>query len=357
MSDEQDDSQKTEEATPKRLEEARKKGQVVSSKEITHWFMIFGSALALLLASPIYMRPLAEDLSVFFHGSHIIFSDGENLLDFFRQFLLRIGFWVLIPLSILMVTAFLGNVVQNGFFVSGESLIPKLEKLSPLKGIKRLFSMKSLIEFLKGLLKIGLIGGGAIWITKNTLPPVATFVGIGVDRAMRSLWIQAAYIFVTILALLFFVAAFDYLYQFLSHRKQLRMTKQELKEEYKQSEGDPQIKGKLRQLRQERARQRMMSAVPTATVIITNPTHFSVALRYESTTMTAPMVVAKGQDHLALKIREIAREHGIPLMENPPLARALYAGVDIDREIPEEHYTAVAEVIRYVMKIKGVAKL
>lgn len=355
--DQQDESQKTEEPTPKRQEDARKKGQIVTSKEVTHWFMVFGAALSVLLASPYYLPKLGRLLVHFFERVDVVHMDGPNLHLFFSNITLKTGLVLLIPLGIMFAAALIGNVIQNGIVFSVEPMKPKLSKISLAKGFGRLFSVKSLVEFTKGILKILAIGGGCFLVTKNTISDPTFFIGMEIPQGMVVLKKQGTYIFVTVLSILILVAALDYFFQYFKHQKELRMTKQEVKEEYKQTEGDPVIKSKLKQIRTERARSRMMAEVPTATAVITNPTHFSVAIRYVSDTMNAPVVVAKGQDHIALKIREVAKEHDVPLIENPPLARALYSGVEIDQEVPEEHYKAVAEVIRYVMKLKRVTKL
>ena len=353
MSDEQkDDAQKTEDATPKRREEARKKGQVVSSKEITHWFMVFGASMAVLVASTFYVPKFSKLLLHFFERSDVISPDSASLHVFYGQVITEVGMVLLIPLGIMFVAAFVGNVVQNGLLFSTEPMKPKLSKISLVKGMGRLFSMKGFVEFLKGILKIGAIGGGCYLITRKTVADPTYFIGMDGLQMLGAMKTQASYIFVTVLSILILVAALDYFFQYFKHEKELRMTKQEVKEEHKQTEGDPAIKGKLRQIRAERARTRMMADVPTATAVVTNPTHFSVAIRYVSDEMTAPIVVAKGQDNIALKIREVAKEHDVPIMENPPLARALFSGVEINEEIPEEHYKAVAEVVRYVMKVK-----
>lgn len=353
MSEEKkDDSQKTEDPTPKRREEARKKGQVVTSKEITHWFMVFGASMSVLVASTFYVPKFAQILLHFFERSDVISADAASLHVFYGRVIKEVGMVLLIPLGIMFAAAFIGNVIQNGLLFSTEPMKPKISKISLAKGVGRLFSMKGFVEFLKGILKIVAIGGGCYIITRKTIADPTFFIGMDGIQMLGAMKSQAGYIFVTVLSILILVAALDYFFQYFKHEKELRMTKQEVKEEHKQTEGDPAIKGKLRQIRAERARSRMMAEVPKATAVITNPTHFSVAIKYSSEDMTAPTVVAKGQDHIALKIREVAKEHDVPIMENPPLARALFSGVEIDQEIPEEHYKAVAEVIRYVMKVK-----
>jgi flagellar biosynthetic protein FlhB len=234
---------------------------------------------------------------------------------------------------------------------SSESLKPKLSKLSPAAGLKRMFSVQAIANFAKGLIKLVLIGAvmaAMLWPQRSRLEAVVQTDVLATLMLTRSL---ALHVLAVVIAILFFVAAADYLFQYRQWYERQKMSVRELKEEFKQTEGDPMIKGKIRQLRQSRMRKRMIAAVPKASVVITNPTHYAIALRYESG-MNAPLCVAKGVDALALKIREVAGEHAIPVVENPPLARALHATVEIDQEIPPEHYKAVAEIIGYVMKLR-----
>nr|NIR60380.1 flagellar biosynthesis protein FlhB [Gammaproteobacteria bacterium] len=240
-----------------------------------------------------------------------------------------------------------------GLVFSTEPIAPKLEKLSLAKGLKRLFSSRSLVEFLKGLAKISIVTAVVVlllWPEQEVIPNVtamtaAQFVGMLQGLAVR--------ILVAVLAVMTVIAVLDFLYQKHQHLKRLRMSKQELKEEFKQTEGDPMIKARLRQIRMERARRRMMAAVPEADVVVTNPTHYAVALKYDPQMTEAPVLTAKGIDSIALRMREVAEQHDVPIVENPPLSRALYDNVELDQEIPPEHYRAVAEVIGYVMRLKG----
>ena len=242
--------------------------------------------------------------------------------------------------------------MQNGLVVSAEPLKPKLEKLSPISGFKRIFSLKSWVEFIKGIFKISLIGAAAtvlLWPEAATVIKTVEIEMVGVMVILQSLTLK---LLVGVAALVLVIALLDFLYQRFEHQKQLRMSRKDLQDEYKQTEGDPHIKARLKGLRAERARRRMMADVPNATVVITNPTHFAVALLYEAGEMAAPRAVAKGADLTALKIREIAEAHNVPIVENPPLARALYAAIDLGDDVPPEHYQAVAEVIGYVMRLE-----
>ncbi|MCD6034918.1 MAG: flhB [Rickettsiales bacterium] len=351
--DDQDESQKTEEPTHRRLEEAFKKGQVPFSREVTSFMMLLAFTIALLWIAPYAMRNATLYLSSYIEHSYSIPVDPDSIRPLALYMLVGTGSIIAIPILLTLVAAFAGALMQNGIVTSSEPLIPKLEKISPLKGLKRMFSLKSFIELLKGVVKVTLIGVIAyiaIFPHLGTLEILHTYSMAGL---LAFIWELAKRIMIGVACLMLFVALADFIYQRFEHRKSLRMSKHDLKEEFKQSEGNPEVKAKLRRLRAERAQKRMMAAVPTADVIITNPTHFALALKYDVKVMKAPMCVAKGQDHVALKIREVAKEHKIPIVENPPLARALFESVEIDQEIPVKHYQAVAEIIGYVYKLKG----
>ncbi|MGH6719746.1 MAG: EscU/YscU/HrcU family type III secretion system export apparatus switch protein, partial [Alphaproteobacteria bacterium] len=260
----------------------------------------------------------------------------------------------LAPIFGLLIVAAIGaGLIQHGPLFSTETIQPKLERLSLLKGIERLFSLRSLVELAKGVAKlaiVALVGAMVLW------PEVGRIIGavfLEPERGVRLLGDMALQLMFATVAVMAVVAGADLLFQKLQHHRKLRMSRQEIRDEFKQTEGDPMVKGRLRQLRLERSRRRMMAAVPQADVVVTNPTHFAVALKYEVGVMPAPKVVAKGADRIALRIREIAQEHKVPIVENPPLARALHDSVELDQFVPEQHYKAVAEVIGYVMRLKG----
>jgi flagellar biosynthetic protein FlhB len=256
-----------------------------------------------------------------------------------------------VPLLLLALAAIAGNMLQHRLVWSGESLKPKFSKISPASGAKRIFGKQAAANFGKGLFKLFALGAvmmAILWPERHRLESMLHFDAVMIFGVILSLTLH---LMGAVVAMLAVVAIADYFFQYRQWYERQKMSLREMKEEFKQSEGDPQIKGRIRQLRQARMRKRMMSAVPKASVIITNPTHYSVALSYERG-MSAPICVAKGVDRIALKIREIAGEHDIPIVENVPLARALYATVEIDAEIPVEHYHAVAEIIGYVMGLK-----
>jgi flagellar biosynthetic protein FlhB len=350
--DTQDQAQKTEDPTPKKLEKSREKGQVAKSQEINHWFIILGLGIILTVMAPAMARGVSDTLTRFLEKAAQLPATGglgpvliETLVDML---------WVLLlPMGILVIAALAANFIQIGWLISAEQLKPKLEKISPIKGAKRLFSTKSLVEFAKGIAKLCLVGFVAflmIWPQHDLLPML---VEISLPAQLELMRVWGLKVTGGVLAVMTVVAALDLMFQRYKHHQEMKMSKQEIKDEYKQSEGDPQVKQRLRQLRMEKSRKRMMAAVPEADVVVTNPTHFAVALAYQHGDMAAPKVVAKGLDEVARRIREVAEANDVPLVENPPLARALHATVDLDQEIPPEHYKAVAEIIGYVMRLKG----
>ncbi len=260
---------------------------------------------------------------------------------------------MLLPLLATLFAALASGFLQNNFVFSAEPLIPDFSRISPATGLSRMFSWRSLVELGKGLIKIAIIGFAAAYTVLPQVAHIRQLADSEISNTVFFTWQIVKDMLLAICIIMFFIAILDYAYQRFTYIQGLRMSKQEIKEEFKQQEGDPAVKQRIRQVRMERARRRMMSAVPGADVIVTNPTHYAVALQYDSSVMRAPKLVAKGIDNIALKIREIAQEHDIPIVENPPLAQALYASVDLDREIPADHYKAVAEVIGYVYKLKG----
>jgi len=349
---ETDDSQKTEDPTQRKLEEAHKQGQVPKSQEVRHWFMLAGIALSVSIFAGSSMGHLAGTLSSFLgHMGRMPVSDPSFVLQLCLGLVKEAGIALAMPVLVLLIAAVAGNMVQHRPIWSVEKLMPKFSKISPLAGAKRLFSMQSIFEFLKSLLKIVIVGAvvlALVWPERNRLPDLVSY---DVADLLAIIFTLALRMVGGVIAVMTVIAIGDFMFQRFQFMKQQRMSKQEIKDEYKQLEGDPAVKGKLRQIRLERSRQRMMAAVPDATVVITNPTHFAVALKYEHERMDAPVVVAKGVDAVALRIREVANENEVPIIENPPLARALYASVEIDEAIPPEHYKAVAEVIGFVLKL------
>lgn len=352
MSDEAPEQDaKTEDPSQKKLEDAHKKGDVAKSQEVVTWFMLLGSAAIFAMMAPATAANLSESLKLILMNADQFELGGAGFSAFFNGLALALLGTVLIPLVVLSSCAILANLIQHRPLLSAEPLIPKFSKISPLAGAKRLFSTESLVNFGKGLLKIGVVGTVVVmvvWPERDRLDTMMTADPLMILADFQEIGIK---IFTAVLAIVTVIAFADYLYVRQKWWKKLMMTVQETRDEYKQMEGDPHIKGKLRQLRQERSRKRMMAAVPDATVVITNPTHFAVALKYDKA-MKAPKCVAKGADAVAFRIRELAKEHDVPIVENPPLARALFASVDVDETIPNEHFKAVAEVIGFVLRLK-----
>src|SRR3954469_1895849 len=350
MADDQDDTERSEDPTQKRLDEALERGDVVKSQEVNAWFVLACATLTLIMFSGSMSHGITTTLRGFIANSYAIRVDGNGFLGLVSKLGNEVIPAMAIPFLLLALAAVGGNVVQHRLGWSTESLKPKLSKISPAAGLKRLFSKQALANFVKGLVKLGVIGAimvTLLWPERFRLDSLVATDPIAVLPLALPISLKVLGAVVVVLGL---IAAADYLFQYRQWYERQKMSLRELKDEFKQTEGDPAVKGKIRQIRQARMRRRMMTAVPKASVIITNPTHFAVALQYERG-MSAPVCVAKGADLMARKIREIATEHGIPIVQNPPLARALHGTVDIDQEIPAEHYQAVAEVIGYVMRL------
>jgi flagellar biosynthetic protein FlhB len=350
---EEDDGNKTEEPSQKRLDDAREKGQIASSREINHWFMFLASTLAIFLFGPAAFRDFFVMLQAFFEAPHAFQLDTNAVIDLLSTLLLKMALALWPIIALLMAGAFAAGYLQAGPLMATDQIMPKWEKISPLAGVKRLFSSRSLVEFAKGLLKIGIVGGISWYVVRDEFDRLERFTGYDMAQLLAVLNELSLRLMGAVLAIMTVIAALDFAYQKFQLMKSLRMSREDMREEYKQQEGDPMVKGRLKQIRLERARRRMMAEVPKADVVITNPTHFAVALRYDQNAMGAPRVVAKGVDLVARRIREIAEESKVPIVENPPLARALYAAVELDQEIPPEHYKAVAKVISYVMAMRG----
>ena len=353
MAEGEDKEQKTEEPTAGRLARAREQGQTPSSRELNHWFLISAGALILMALAPGMGRTLVGGLRNFIAQPDQVPDDPGALVSLFAATLEKAAMAVAAPLLLLLVAAVAGPLLQTGFLLSASPLAPKWSKVSPMAGFHRMFSRRTLVEFIKNLLKLTLIGGVAFTLAKPTLPGIEHLVQVQPAAMLEETRHLVLRLAVGILSTLTLIMVVDIIYQHFSFIANLRMTRQEIKEESRQNEGDPMVKQRLRQLRVQRARQRMMANVPNADVVITNPTHFAVALKYDSATGAAPICLAKGQDLIALKIREVATANKVTIVENPPLARALYPTVEIDAEIPPEHYKAVAEVISYVFRLRG----
>nr|WP_298684011.1 flagellar biosynthesis protein FlhB [uncultured Dongia sp.] len=349
---EDDDSQKTEDPTSKRLDEARTEGNVPKSQEFNHLLMILALALAVILFGSHAATEIANMSLPFFEAPDQIPTDLGHLVNIAWRLLGLVLLAGVAPLVLSFMAAFGAAYLQFGLLWSAENLMPKLNKISPMAGFKRIFSLRSVTELLKGILKIAVVASVVGYFVLPSIGDLHQLIGMDMVQLLGAIMTEINVLLIGVLTVMAVIAAGDILYQRYEHTKGLRMSRQDLRDEYRQTEGDPMVKGRLRQLRMERARRRMMAEVPNADVVVTNPTHYAVALKYDQNAMAAPKVVAKGSDKVAQRIREVAEEAEVPVIENPPLARGLYAAVDIDQEIPPEYYKAVAELISYIFKLK-----
>src|SRR5258708_11004383 len=346
-----DTPDKTEAPTQKRLDDAHARGDVAKSEEVKAWFVIAGGTLVLSTFSGSMGGGILMPLRNLVANSWMIHTDGASLLALTQT----LGYAVLaavgVPLLMLMISAIAGNMIQHRLVWSAEGLKPKFSKVSPGAGLKRIFGKQAAANFAKGIFKLVALGAvmmAVLWPERHRLE---SFLRFDPDAILGVTTSLTLHLMGAVVAMLAIVAIGDYFFQYRQWHERQKMSLQEMKQEFKQSEGDPHIKGKIRQLRQQRMKKRMMAAVPKASVIITNPTHYSIALSYDRG-MSAPVCVAKGVDNIAFKIREVAKQHDIPIVENVALARALHATVEIDEKIPVEHYHAVAEIIGYVTGLK-----
>lgn len=352
MAENENGQERSEAPTAKRLREAREKGQIARSRELnTFIILIVGGAFLLFLGGGMATRISQVMIDGWTLERGLIFD--ENLLVPHLQHLLERALWILAPLfGVLMVIALLGPIIVGGISISTEAMMPKFSKLNPITGLKRVFSVQGLMELVKGLIKFGLVGAVAAWGIHSIWGELLTLGELPVESAIVQTAHLAAWLFLLASAALSVVAAIDAPFQMWNHQKQLRMTLQEIKDEYKETEGKPEVKGRIRQLQHEMAQRRMMTEVPKADVVITNPTHYAVALAYVPLTMAAPKLLAKGADAVALAIRELAEEHGIPCVESPRVARAIYFTTDLNQEIPNGLFVAVARILAYVYQLK-----
>lgn len=350
--DSESSQEKSEEPTPRRLEKAREEGQVPRSKELaTMMVMICGSA-GLLIFGGLIGGTLKQIFQFNFALERGKVFDTTYMLNHLGESAINIAIALTPFLAILAVAAFLGPVMVGGWLMSGKAVAPQLSRMSPIKGLKRMFSMRALIELTKSVAKVSLVLGIALAIlnarTENLLSISSEAPNAATEHALWTLgW---SFFFLSCATIV--IALIDVPFQLYDHKKKLRMTKQEVKDEFKETEGKPEVKQKVRQLQREMAQRRMMEDVPKADVVITNPEHYAVALQYDGNTMAAPIVVAKGSDEIAMKIMEIAREHKVDILRTPPLARAVYHNTDIGQAIPEGLYMAVAQVLAYLFQMR-----
>ncbi|WP_300298758.1 flagellar biosynthesis protein FlhB [Ferrovibrio sp.] len=351
MAEDADPDSKTEDPSGKRLADAAKQGNIARSQEIGHWFIFLAATIALWVMGDMLSRRVIGATLFFFEQPHRIPIDPSHLTQLAVNMAMDVGLVMAPVLGLFVVFSLAASIMQNKPQVTFEKLKPDISKLSPMAGLKRIFSVSGAVEFVKNLMKVGLIGAILFAILIPELDKLEALIDLDLSVILPFCISIVFKLLGSLIGIMAVVSVADYLYQRYNYIKQLRMTRQEVKDEHKETEGDPIIKARLRQLRMQRVRKRMMANVPQASVVVTNPTHYAVALKYEEGQSEAPIVVAKGVDVLARRIREIATEHDVPIVENPPLARALYK-VELDEPIPIDHYRAVAEVISYVMRLK-----
>ena len=353
MSD-NDEASKTEEPTAKRLEDQKKKGNVANSQEVKHAFSLLAMLIIIMSLAPSAMTGMKVTLESFIGEGYNFPMDGRGISAIMEEMAANIATALFLVMGVLIVAAIVSVRVQHEILWAPEKLKPKFEKLNPINGLKQKFKMSTVVEFVKSLFKLILVGTVVTIIVMLHFDEFDLLMQLEPVALMA--WIQdvSVQIIGACLALVLIMALADFSFQKYDFMKKQRMTKSEVKDEQRQTDGDPEVKKKIAQLRFQRAAERMMQAVPDATVVVANPTHYAVALKYEQGgEMNAPVCVAKGIDEVALRIRSVAEENDVPVVENVPLARALHATVELDQEVPQEQYKAVAEVIGYVMRMKN----
>lgn len=349
MAEDNDPASKTEEPTPRRLEEARAKGDVAKSQDLSTWASFAGAAAVVMMMGSVMSQDLARKLIPFIAMPDQFDLRAGGALLVAKMAAMAAAPALALVLAVAVVTGIAGNVIQQGWIWTTEKLKPDLNKVSPLQGFRRLFGLDGLVNFLKSILKLVLVGAVAWAVMK---PHAMELMGLASMEPAAILPLTAGILKSLVFAVVLLLGAgaiLDWIWQRQRFSQRMRMSREELKEDVRQSEGDPHVKAKQKQKRAEAARRRMMQQVPKATVVVTNPTHFAVALRYEQGETEAPVCVAKGMDRVALKIREVAKDANVPVVEDPPLARALYAAVELDETIPVQHYQAVAKIIGFVL--------
>lgn len=356
MADDDNSQEKTEEATPRRLEKAKEDGETARSKELATMSVLLAGAGGLLIFGT-HLGAVLEGImrDAFTIERSAIFDMRHMSVQLIAS--AKAAAWALSPiLAVLLVAAIAGSIGIGGLLFSGKSIAPKLSRMNPIKGLGRMFSARSLIELVKAIAKVGLVLTIAILILQVRTVDLLSIAEEPAVPAMEHVLWTLGWSFFLLSCATIIIAMIDVPFQIYDHQKKLKMTMQEVKDEHKDSEGKPEVKGRIRQLQREMSQRRMMQDVPTADVVITNPTHYAVALKYDQNSMAAPMVVAKGGDELAFKIMEIARENKVEILRTPPLARAVYHNSDIGQEIPDGLYMAIAQVLAYVFQLRQFRK-
>ncbi|RNF52243.1 flagellar biosynthesis protein FlhB [Marinomonas hwangdonensis] len=353
MAENEDGSEKTESASSKKLQDARDKGNLPRSKDLSSALLLIVAAVTIYGTGTLLVRDLADSFNFNFLVEREDLFDLNRMIFHLYVSVVSIMDSMVLLMSVLAVAGIIGSVALGGLGFSWEPVTPKLSKMDPIAGLKRMFSVQSLVELFKSIAKVTLVGGVAFLVIRYFLPETLglTFQSIELSLAHGIDIIIWSFIFISLA--LAFIAAIDVPFQVWSHKEKLKMTKQEVKDEFKQQEGDPQVRGRIRQLQRQAAMNRMMSDVPKADVIITNPTHFSVALKYDQSGGSAPVMLAKGGDFIALKIREVGNHYDIPVIQSPALARAIYFHTEIGDEIPEGLFKVVAQLLAYVYQLRN----
>lgn len=353
MADNENGQEKTEQPSSKRLDDAKRKGQVPRSRELNSMAVTLGGVICLVIMS----GSVGDSMSQMMSDGFVITREQIFDINAMSQSLgegFKKAFIAIVPYFLLViVAAILSSVALGGFSISAESMTPKLSKLSPLKGLKRMFSAKSLVEMLKAMAKFLFIGGTTILLLRATLDQFLALHNMEITPALQHLSALIGWSVILMSATLILIAAIDVPFQLWEHKRQLKMTRQEVRDEMKETEGRPEVKGRIRQLQREMAQRRMMQEVPQADVIVTNPTHYAVALKYDPEAMHAPKLVAKGADLVAQNIRKVGAEHKVPVVESPVLARAIFFHTELNTFIPAGLYMAVARLLAYVFQLKA----
>ncbi|MCK5227322.1 MAG: flagellar biosynthesis protein FlhB [Desulfobulbaceae bacterium] len=352
MAEESSGQEKTEEPTSRRLAEARKKGDVAKSMEVPSAAVLLAALITIYALSGYMVENCSTLMRHYLGNLHTVEIIPDNMVMMVREGMFFSMKLVGPVMAVVILVALLANYAQVGVLFSTEKLAPKLSKIDPIQGVAKMFSMQTLANTVKSIAKVMIIGYVAYSEVLDVLPEIPPLMDQSPGQIMTFIGRVSFWIFLKSVLVIVILAAFDYVFQKWQFMKKMKMTKQEVKEEAKQTEGDPQVKGRIRAIQMEMARRRMMEEVPSADVVITNPTRLSIALKYDSASMTSPTIVAKGAGVIAQRIREIAMEHNVPLVEDKPLAQALYKTVEVGETVPENLYQAVAEVLAYVYSQK-----
>ncbi|MGI2259476.1 flagellar biosynthesis protein FlhB [Shewanella sp. GXUN23E] len=352
MAENDTSQERTEEATPKRLQDARSKGQVARSKELGTAAVLLSAAVGFMVTGPSLAQALDRVMTQLLTQTREQVFDTSQMFNIWKMIFSELAFPVLVLVGILALVSFAGNVLLGGITFSTYAILPKASKMSPLAGFKRMFGVQALVELAKGLAKFSVVAVTAYVLLSLYFDEILSLSREYMPGNMHHALDLLVWLFLLLSSSILLIVIIDVPFQIWNHNKQLKMTKQEVKDEYKDTEGKPEVKGRVRQMQREMAQRRMMANIPTADVIVVNPEHYAVAVKYDVSKSPAPYVVAKGVDEVAFKIREIAREYEIPIVSAPPLARAIYHSTKIDQQVPEGLFTAVAQVLAYVFQLR-----